>query len=83
MNLSAQVRLWCITIPVDGIAPIILAVLPISDSESSASLLPHLKKILHGLIERKIQVVSYSCDGTEVERKLQKLILDKARDHPL
>ena len=66
------------TIPVDGIAPIVLAVLPISDSENSAALLPHLKKILLGLISRKIQVVSYSCDGTEVERKLQRLILEEA-----
>ena len=76
-----QVRLWCMTIPVDGIAPIILAVLPISDSESSASLLLRLQKILLGLIDKKIQVISYSCDGTEVERKLQRLILGKADTH--
>lgn len=68
------------TIPVDGIAPIVLAVLPISDSENSGDLLPHLKKILLGLISRKIQVVSYSCDGTEVERKLQRLVLDETGD---
>ena len=68
------------TIPVDGIAPIVLAVLPISDSESSNALLPHLKTILLGLINQKIQVVSYSCDGTEVERKLQRLILGEADD---
>ncbi|KAF9780748.1 hypothetical protein BJ322DRAFT_1011530 [Thelephora terrestris] len=78
---ATKIRLWCMTIPVDGIAPIILAVLPISDSESSVSLRPHLTKILLGLIKEKIQVVSYSCDGTEVERKLQRLILGEASDH--
>ena len=52
------------TIPVDGIAPIVLAVLPISDNENSATLLPHLKAILLGLISQRVQVVSYSCDGT-------------------
>lgn len=62
----------------DGIAPIILAVLPISDSESSSDLLPHLTKILHGLIKQKVQIVSYSCDGTELERKVQRLILNEA-----
>ena len=69
------------TIPVDGIAPIVLAVLPISDSESSADLLPYLRTVLLGLIGQKIQVVSYSCDGTEVERKLQRLILGEASGH--
>ena len=68
------------TIPVDGVAPILLAVLPISDSESHESLLPHLRKILHGLIREKIQVVSYSCDGTVVERKLQQEVSKEAGD---
>lgn len=68
------------TIPVDGIAPIVLAMLPVSDSENSTTLLPYLRTILLGLINQKIQVVSYSCDGTEVEQKLQRLILDEAGD---
>jgi hypothetical protein len=68
------------TIPVDGVAPILLAVLPISDSESNKTLLPHLRNVLHGLIKEKIQVVSYSCDGTELERKIQRGILNEAGD---
>lgn len=66
------------TVPVDGVAPVLVAVLPISESETHATLLPHLIQILHGLIKVKVQVVSYSCDGTELERKIQRGVLDQA-----
>ena len=66
------------TVPVDGVAPIVLAVLPISESETSADLVPHLMKILRGLIARNIQIVSYACDGTKLEWKVQRLILSEA-----
>lgn len=69
------------TVPVDGVTLILLAVLPISDSENNKSLLPYLKKLLHGLIREKIQVVSYSCNGTELERKIQWGILNDAGQH--
>jgi len=65
---------------VDGVAPILLAVLPISDSENHETLLPHLRKVFRGLIKENIQVVSYSCDGTELERKIQWGILNEAGD---
>ena len=35
-------------------------------------------KILHGLIDEGVVVVSYSCDGTETERAVQQLVIDKA-----
>lgn len=69
------------TIPVDGVAPILLAVLPISDSENHEALLPHLRKVLRGLIGEGIQVVSYSCDGTELERKIQRGLSNEAESH--
>jgi hypothetical protein len=68
------------TIPVDGVAPILLAVLPVSNSENHLTLLPHLKNVLCGLIKEKIQVISYSCDGTEVERKIQREVLNEAQE---
>lgn len=69
------------TIPVDGVAPLLVTVLPISDSETHATLLQHLKNLLHGLIKENVQVVSYSCDGTELERKVQREIVNEAADH--
>jgi len=35
-------------------------------------------KILDGLIDQKIQVISYACNGTEVERAVQRLIIERA-----
>ena len=69
------------TIPVDGVTPILLAVLLISNSESCKTLLPHLRMVLYGLTKQKIQVVSYSCDGTELERKVQHGVLNEADEH--
>lgn len=68
------------TIPVDGIAPVLLAVLPISEGENHVTLLPYLRQVLRGLVKGGIQVVSYSCDGTELERKIQRKILDEVRE---
>jgi len=66
------------TVPVDGVAPVFFAVLPISDSETHLTLLPHPRKVLRGLIKEKIQVVSYSCDGTELERNIEREVLKGA-----
>jgi len=40
------------------------------------ALLVLLKRVLDGLIDRAIRIVSYACDGTEVERAVQRLFLD-------
>ena len=42
------------------------------------SLFTHLEAILIGLLGSGIQVVSYACDGTEVGRNVQKLLVSKA-----
>lgn len=53
--------------------PLIVAAIPIANDLDANALLLYLKKVLYGLLERKIQVISYACDGTEVERSVQKL----------
>ncbi|KAF4621775.1 hypothetical protein D9613_012143 [Agrocybe pediades] len=79
-NLKAtKVRLWCLTIPVPKVTPIIVAALSISNSMGVDDLLPLLFRVLDGLIDRGIHVMSYACDGTEVERAIQRAFLeDKA-----
>lgn len=43
-----------------------------------AETLPNLlKKVIDGLIGVGISIVSYACDGTEVERAVQKMFLDR------
>jgi hypothetical protein len=58
-------------------SPIIVAALPISKSMDAGNLLLLLKKVLDGLHSRGIAVVSYACDGTGVERAVQKRFLDQ------
>ena len=57
------------------VSPIILAALPIANSLNALSLFEYLKQILHGLIDHGIVVVSYACDGSEVERSVQSILI--------
>jgi hypothetical protein len=45
---------------------------------TAEDLLVHLTAVVHGLLERGIPVVSYATDGTEVERRLQRLFTAEA-----
>lgn len=42
------------------------------------ALMPLSQKVLEGLISRGVKVVSYACDGTEVERAVQRLLTSRA-----
>ncbi|KAF5378717.1 hypothetical protein D9757_010757 [Collybiopsis confluens] len=52
--------------------PIIIAALPITDSLSVPDLLKMHRQIIFGLLDHNVRVASYSCDGTETERSLQR-----------
>ncbi|KAF8328951.1 hypothetical protein F5887DRAFT_1287968 [Amanita rubescens] len=78
LKKATKIRLWCLSIPIPGISPIIVAALPISDDMNAPSLFTLLETILDGLLMHRIQVVSYACDGTEVERSVQKLLVARA-----
>ncbi|KAJ7691884.1 hypothetical protein B0H17DRAFT_1133424 [Mycena rosella] len=73
---GTKVHLWCF-IPLLGITPIVLAAIPIHDMTTD-ELLPPLEKILYGLLDRKICVILYACDGMETERSLQRKLVKKA-----
>ncbi|KAF4618011.1 hypothetical protein D9613_012841 [Agrocybe pediades] len=70
-NKASLLRLWCLTVPVPKISPIIVAVVPINSLKVPALLRLHLK-IMDGLIDHNVPVVSYACDGTVVERNVQR-----------
>lgn len=57
--------------------PIIVATIPIAN-DLDATILLYFEQVLHGLLDRKILVISHACDGTEVERSIQKLLVAKA-----
>ena len=73
-----QVRLWCLQVPLPKVAPIIVAALPISNNLTAEQLVIYTQRILHGLFDRDIRVVSYACNGTETERAVQHLLLENA-----
>ena len=70
--------MWCLTVPAPKVAPIIVAAIPIGNDLNADTLLGYLKRVLDGLIDRGIQVISYACDRTEVERSVQRLLIDEA-----
>ncbi|KAF6743414.1 hypothetical protein DFP72DRAFT_827887 [Ephemerocybe angulata] len=72
---ASKLRLWCLTLPLPKVTPIIVAALPISDALDHEDLFKLLRRVLDGLIDRGVRVVSYASDGTEVERKVQKELL--------
>ncbi|KAJ6587364.1 hypothetical protein B0H10DRAFT_2234035 [Mycena sp. CBHHK59/15] len=67
---ATKVRVWCLSVPLPAITPLVIAAMPIPNDIKAEELLVPLEKILNGLLTRKIRVVSYACDGTEVERPI-------------
>ena len=75
---ATKVRLWCLTIPVPKVTPIIVAAMPIPNNLDANTLLVYLESILDGLLKNNVKVISYACDGTEVERSIQRQLVSKA-----
>ncbi|KAJ7258598.1 hypothetical protein C8J57DRAFT_1644546, partial [Mycena rebaudengoi] len=75
---ATKIRLWAVTIPVPGVTPIILAALPIANDLKAEALLPLLVKVVNGLLDHNVKVISYACDGTQVERNVQDLFVKAA-----
>ncbi|KAJ7874203.1 hypothetical protein B0H14DRAFT_2569379 [Mycena olivaceomarginata] len=75
---ATKVCLWCLTIPLPGIAPLVMAATPIHDSMSADDLLGPLLKVVFGLRNCNIWASSYACDGTETECSLQQKSVEKA-----
>ncbi|KAJ6522433.1 hypothetical protein DFH09DRAFT_1421922 [Mycena vulgaris] len=77
---GTKVRVWCLTIPLPGVTPLVVAAMPIANDNSADDLLPHTEKVLYGRLQRKIRVVSYANDGTETERSVQRKLVEKGEN---
>ncbi|KAJ6615027.1 hypothetical protein B0H10DRAFT_2220789 [Mycena sp. CBHHK59/15] len=77
---ATKIRLWCLTIPVPGVTPVIVAALPIPNDLKADVLLAHLLKVVNGLIDQNINIISYACDGTQIERTVQDLFIQQAAE---
>ncbi|KZT40302.1 hypothetical protein SISSUDRAFT_1127329 [Sistotremastrum suecicum HHB10207 ss-3] len=75
---ATKVRLWTMTVPVPGIPTLLLAIKAIPSDLKADQLYEYSHEIIQGLSDMGLHVVSYACDGTEVERSVQRLIVQKA-----
>ncbi|TEB28566.1 hypothetical protein FA13DRAFT_1587449, partial [Coprinellus micaceus] len=71
-------RLWVLSIPYPKIPPVIVAAQAIPDNFDAQTLADLSLKVIRGLISRKVNLVSYSCDGLDVERSSQRILISKA-----
>ncbi|KAJ6620818.1 hypothetical protein B0H10DRAFT_2432733 [Mycena sp. CBHHK59/15] len=78
---ATKIRLWCLTIPVPGVTPIIVAALPIANDLKADVLLKYLDQVVNGLLDHGINIISYACDGTQIERTVQDLFVKQATEH--
>jgi hypothetical protein len=58
--------------------PILLAAIGIGNSSTSNDLWLHMSKIIEGLSRYNIKWTSYSCDGANTERRLQRMLIKNA-----
>ncbi|KAJ7814859.1 hypothetical protein B0H13DRAFT_2242659 [Mycena leptocephala] len=75
---ATKIRVWCLTIPVPSVAPIIVAALPIANDLKADILIKYLDKVVNGLIDHNINIISYASDGTQTERNVQDLFVKRA-----
>ncbi|KAK7684416.1 hypothetical protein QCA50_012363 [Cerrena zonata] len=79
-DLATKVRLFTVQVPLPGVAPILVSALPIGESNDAEVLVEYSEAIIRGLISHGVRVSSYSCDGTETERKVERLLCKRADD---
>ncbi|KAG9098220.1 hypothetical protein FS749_004343 [Ceratobasidium sp. UAMH 11750] len=77
---ASKVRLWVVQIPLQGVAPLAIAALPIGSNMPAPVLANHLKTVLDALHDAEIGVVAYASDGSTVEQNVQDLV-SKASTH--
>ncbi|KAF9019705.1 hypothetical protein BDZ89DRAFT_958998, partial [Hymenopellis radicata] len=62
-EMATKIRLWVLQIPIAGIPPLALAILPISSKIKAPALLVHHEKLFRGLISRGFRLISNASDG--------------------
>jgi hypothetical protein len=75
---TEQLRLWCIQIPLLRIPSMIIAAEGIPDNLTAEVLYSKSRQVIDGLKSHGVNIISYSCDGTEVERAVQDLLIARA-----
>ncbi|TDL15221.1 hypothetical protein BD410DRAFT_809111 [Rickenella mellea] len=78
LEKATKIRLWCLSIPLPNVPPLILAAKAIPSNMKSQELYSYGHAIISGLVERGLRIISYACDGTETERAVQRLMVSQS-----
>jgi hypothetical protein len=77
-NLCLKLRLWCIVIPLIRIPSMIVATKASPNDLPAHELYPKSLAVIKGLKSHGVNVVSYACDGTQVEHTVQDSLVSQA-----
>ncbi|KAF9780852.1 hypothetical protein BJ322DRAFT_1112246 [Thelephora terrestris] len=77
-KVATKLRLWCIQIPLIGIPSMIVAAEAIPNNLTAEELYEKSREVIDNLKSHGINAVSYSSDGTKVERAVQDLLISHA-----
>src|SRR5258708_6274119 len=77
-NLFSKLRVWCIVIPLIGIPSMIVAAEAIPNDLPASKLYSKSLAVIEGLKSHGVNVISYACDGTQVERTVQDSLVSNA-----
>ncbi|KAJ7677295.1 hypothetical protein B0H14DRAFT_3684172 [Mycena olivaceomarginata] len=72
-EVATKLRLWVLQIPLPGVPPLVLAIMPIGPKVKGTQLAEWQLALMRGLIHRGFRVTSSGGDGASVERECQRL----------
>ncbi|KAF7420714.1 hypothetical protein PC9H_011232 [Pleurotus ostreatus] len=78
-SLATKARVWSLSIPLSNVPPLVMAILPISESNTAASLATIEESLLKLLLidsPTPINIISLGSDGTVIERKARRLLIE-------
>ncbi|KAF9492752.1 hypothetical protein BDN71DRAFT_1396302 [Pleurotus eryngii] len=78
-SLASKACVWAMSIPLSNVPPLIMAILPISESNTAASLEQVEEKLLRLLLINSpmpINIISLGSDGTAIERNARRLLVE-------
>ncbi|KAK6992199.1 hypothetical protein R3P38DRAFT_2570976 [Favolaschia claudopus] len=71
-ELATKLRLWVLQIPLPGVPPLVLAIMPLGSKVKGAQLADSQIRLMEGLVSRGFRITSSGGDGASVERDCQR-----------
>ncbi|KAJ7178444.1 hypothetical protein C8R43DRAFT_1117832 [Mycena crocata] len=71
-ELASKLRLWVLQIPLPGVPPLVLAIMPLASKVKGPQLAESQIKLMEGLVGHGFRITSSGGDGASVERDCQR-----------